>query len=121
MNDLNIKYKIWLETSNHDGILGDGKWRLLKTINETGSLKSAMKEHGLSYRKTWENLNRIEEMLGFRVIERQRGGQTGGKTVLSAQGIAIMEAFDRFHQKYDQLINNALQEMLREIKDSTQS
>jgi molybdate transport system regulatory protein len=121
MNDLKIKYKIWLETSNHYGILGDGKWRLLKSINETGSLKSAMKQHGLTYRKTWENLNRIEEMLGFRVIERQRGGPAGGKTVLTAQGIAIVEAFDRFHQKYDQMINNALYEMLDEIKSRTQS
>lgn len=116
MNNFNIKFKIWLETENHDGILGDGKWKLLQTINETGSLKAAMKKHGLSYRKTWNNLNKIEKFLGFPVIEKQRGGKNGGKTILTPQGQAIVESFNKFHEKYDTLINKALQETLNEIK-----
>lgn len=116
MKDFKIKYKIWLETTDNDGILGDGKWKLLKTINETGSLKAAMKKHGLTYRKTWDNLNKIECFLGFPIIERQRGGKEGGKTVLTRQGQAIVHAFDKFHEKYDQIIIQALQETLIEIK-----
>lgn len=116
MNDFSIRFKIWLETNDNCGILGDGKWKLLKTISETGSLKAAMKKHGLTYRKTWDNLNKIESFLGFQIIERQRGGKEGGKTVLTPQGQAIVNAFDNFHEKYDQIINQALQETLNEIK-----
>lgn len=115
MNKLFIKHKIWLETEDNDGVLGDGKCRLLKTISETGSLKEAMKLHKLTYRKTWDNLNKIEEMLGFAIIDRQRGGKDGGKTSLTPQGQAIVEAFDTFHLKYDALINQALQETLDDI------
>ncbi len=116
MNDFSIKYKIWLETNNKEGILGDGKWKLLKTISETCSLKAAMKKHGLTYRKTWDNLNKIEKVLGFQIIDRQRGGKEGGKTILTPQGQAIVNAFDKFHEKYDKIITQALQETLEEIK-----
>ncbi|HQQ12954.1 MAG TPA: LysR family transcriptional regulator [Bacteroidales bacterium] len=112
MIDFTIKFKIWLETKDDSGILGDGKWKLLKTINETGSLNAAMRKHGLTYRKTWDNLNKIEDKFGFPIIERQRGGKTGGKTVLTPQGQAIVTAFDKFHEKYDQIIAQALQETL---------
>jgi len=116
MNDFSLNFKIWLETNDDRGILGDGKWRLLQTISETGSLKAAMIKHGLTYRKTWDNLNKIEDFLGFPIIERQRGGKSGGKTVLTPQGQVIVDAFEKFHKKYDPLITQALQETINEIK-----
>ncbi|HOZ30370.1 MAG TPA: LysR family transcriptional regulator [Bacteroidales bacterium] len=114
--EIKLKYKIWLETDEKAGVLGDGKWRLLKAIDETGCLNNAMKKLGLSYRKTWDNLVKIEEMLGFKIVEKQRGGATGGNTVLTKEGKLIVNAFDRFHAKYDELITEGLEEMLTEIK-----
>ncbi len=116
MDKFTLKYKIWLETADNKGILGDGKYELLKTISETACLNAAMKKLNLSYRKTWDNLNKIEDILGFRIIERRRGGKTGGKTVLTPQGQAIVAAFDKFYEKYDTLICEALEETLSEIK-----
>ncbi len=116
MSKLSLKYKIWLETEDSKGILGDGKWKLLKTISETGSLNKAMKKLGLSYRKTWDNLNKIEKTLGFQIIKRQRGGKDGGNTELTHQGQAIVNAFDSFHEKYDTIISQALLETLEEMR-----
>jgi molybdate transport system regulatory protein len=119
--ELRIKYKIWLETDDNKGVLGDGKWKLLKAIHETGSLKEAMKKNKLSYRKTWDNLNKIEEILGFEIIHRQRGGKHGGESSLTAEGTAIVKAFDNFHSNYDELITNALADMLSQIQKEIQS
>jgi molybdate transport system regulatory protein len=116
MNDFSLKYKIWIETADNEGILGSGKCKLLKSIAETNSLKSAMIKHKLTYRKTWDNLNKIEQLFGFPVIETKRGGKTGGQTVLTPQGQAIVDAFDSFHSKYDTIISQALKETLQEIK-----
>ena len=116
MKNFTIKFKIWLETDDNKGILGEGKCNFLKTISETGSITKATKKLGLTYRKTWDNLNKIEKNLGFSVIHRQRGGKDGGKTVLTPQGQAIVDAFDKFHKKYDALISQALQETIDEIK-----
>jgi len=117
VKNLAIKYKIWLETDDNKGILGDGKLNLLRTISETGSLKAALEQHNLSYRKTWDNLKNMEETLGFSVIERQRGGKTGGNTTLTPKGQAIINAFDKFYQKHDSFIKEALKETLDEIKE----
>jgi molybdate transport repressor ModE-like protein len=118
MNQFEIKYKIWLETADKKGILGNGKWKLLKAINETGSLKEAMIKLNLSYRKTWDNLRKIEQLLGFRVVEKTRGGITGGKTVLTPQGKIIVTAFDKFHRNHDAAITKALNDMLIEIRQN---
>lgn len=119
MNDksLNLRFKIWLETDQHESVLGDGKWLLLKTIEETGSLKRAMKQLGLSYRKTWDNLNKIESTLGFELIERQRGGISGGKSTLSPRGKKIVEIFDRFHNDYDVQLEAYLNKLAEELKN----
>jgi len=115
--DIILKYKIWLETDEKEGVLGDGKWMLLKAIDETGCLNDAMKKLGLSYRKTWDNLAKIEEILGFKIVEKQRGGASGGKTGLTKEGKAIVDAFDRFHEKYDAMITDGLEKMLAEINE----
>jgi molybdate transport system regulatory protein len=81
--NIRLNYKIWLETKDELGILGDGKWQLLKAISETGSLKLAMEKLNLSYRKTWNNLQQIEERLGFPILNTQRGGTDGGGKNLS--------------------------------------
>lgn len=112
---LTLKFKIWLETEDKIGVLGDEKCNLLKSIGETGSLKEAMKKHNFTYRKTWNNLNKIEKTLGFPVIQKQRGGINGGKTTLTPQGQAIVNAFDNFHKKYDAIISKALSEILDDI------
>ncbi len=117
--EIKLKYKIWLETDENEGVLGDGKWYLLKAIDETGCLNDALKKLGLSYRKTWDNLVKIEETLGFKILEKQRGGASGGQTTLTEKGKAIVRAFDKFHDKYDAIISQGLDEMLNEIKEET--
>ena len=111
------KYKIWLETSDGKGILGDGKWLLLKTIEETGSLKAAIEKLGLSYRKTWNNLQQIEKRFGCPILETSRGGTDGGgNTYLTKDGEKIVKAFDKFHSNFDKLVNKAFISFLNDLK-----
>ena len=76
--NIQLNYKFWFETTDNKGILGDGKWKLLKLIEQTGSLKLAIEQSGLTYRKTWNNLRKIEKLLGFPILETSRGGAEGG-------------------------------------------
>ena len=100
-NNLKLNFKIWLENNDGESILGDGKWKLLKAIQETESLKKGIEQCGYSYRKTWNKLQEIETKLGFQLIERQRGGIAGGKTMLTPEGEKIMKLFEDFHLKFD--------------------
>ena len=103
---LRMNYKIWIETEDGTPILGEGKCKLLKEIQRTGSLKIAIENLGLSYRKTWNNLNRIEKKIGFHLVEKQRGGKEGGHTALTPQGEKVVEAFDRYYQEVDPLVKD---------------
>ncbi len=116
-SNINLNYKIWLETQYQLGILGDGKWVLLKAIEETGSLKSAMEKLKLTYRKTWNNLQQIEERLGFPILETTRGGADGGNTCLTEEGKRIVRAFDNFHNEFDVMINQAFDKFKKELEE----
>ena len=118
-SELKFKYKIWLETENGEGVLGEGKYRLLKKIEETGSLKLAIEQLGLSYRKTWDNLKKMEHELGFALIKPTRGGAEGGSTVLTLEGRIVIAAFDRFHREYDSIILQGFERILEEMKSVT--
>ncbi len=120
MENIQLNYKIWLETSGHVGVLGDKKCELLRAIDETGSLNDAMKKLGLTYRKTWDNLRRIENELGFPLIKPTRGGADGGGTVLTLEGKIIIAAFAKFHQEYDSIIQNGFEAILAEMKQKIQ-
>jgi molybdate transport system regulatory protein len=116
LDNLRLNYKIWLETSDQNGILGDKKCELLRAIDETGSLNDAMKKLNLTYRKTWDNLRKIERELGFPLIKPTRGGADGGSTILTTEGKILIQAFDKFHSEYDLVIQQGFERILNELK-----
>lgn len=116
MNNLHLSYKIWLETDRNIGVLGDKKCELLRAIDETGSLNDAMKKLGLTYRKTWDNLRKIEKELGFPLIIPTRGGAEGGSTVLTLEAKIIIAAFEKFHEEYDSIIQNGFETIISDLK-----
>jgi len=116
MDHLRLNYKIWLETAGAIGVLGDKKCELLRAIDETGSLNDAMKKLGLTYRKTWDNLRKIEHELGFPLIKPTRGGADGGNTVLTLEAKIIIAAFEKFHEDYDSIIQNGFETILSDLK-----
>ena len=109
------KYKIWLETKNGQGVLGDGKWLLLKAIEQNGSLMAATEKLGISYRNTWNRLKKIEKLLGYSLIEKKRGGKDGGNTILTENGIKLVQAFDNFHSEFDVMVNKAFNVLLNDL------
>jgi len=113
--DIKLDYKIWLADSEGNGILGDGKWRMLKLISEKGSLKAACDELGYTYRRTWGNIKKIEDFFGFPLLEKHRGGAEGGSMALTEEGKLLVKAFDRFHSDADAVIQKGFNDFLNEL------
>jgi len=110
--NLKPEYKIWFSSLNGDGILGDGKWKILKQIDECGSLVAACEKMGITYRRTWNDLRKIEKMLGFHLLETVRGGQEGGSTKLSPEGKRLVKTFDSFHHRMDKIMQKEFNRLL---------
>lgn len=115
--NIKLNYKIWLSTDNDSGIMGDGKWKILKAIQEHGSLKAATESLGITYRRTWGDLKEIEEQLGFPLLEKSRGGKDGGQSLLSSQGLKLVEAFDNLHKEVGDVMEKAFANFINALSD----
>jgi molybdate transport system regulatory protein len=116
---MNIRpeYKIWLATGDGVGVLGDGKWKILKAIDQTGSLMAACESLGFTYRRTWNDLKKVESILGFALLQKSRGGQDGGHSSLTPDGMRLVKAFDQFHARMDALMLKEFDQLLNELAD----
>ncbi|MFH1160272.1 MAG: LysR family transcriptional regulator [bacterium] len=116
IDTIRLHYKIWMEDPSGVGILGDGKWQMLKLIEEKGSMKAACDAMGYTYRRTWGNLKKIEDFFGFPLLEKHRGGAEGGNTQLTAEGKKMVQAFDRFHSQVDAVIKDGFSMFINELR-----
>ena len=107
MKKLHPRFKLWLSTEDARGVLGDGKWRLLQAVGREGSLQAASKSLGISYRKAWGDLKKAQAGLGVALVEKQRGGRTGGQTTLTAQGKKWLKAYTRLRRDVEKTVATA--------------
>ncbi len=113
--DVFLDYRVWLKTVNEKGIMGEGCVGLLKDIKESGSLKLAADKQEMSYRKAWGVIRKSEEMLGFKLVDKQRGGKDGGHSSLTAEGADLVLAFDELKSDISQSIKKITKKFFNKI------
>jgi molybdate transport system regulatory protein len=107
MKRLNARCKLWLSSKDIEGVFGDGKWRLLEAINLTGSLSEASKSLRISYRKAWGDLNKAQDALNVALVEKQRGGNRGGRTVLTSEGKMWVKSYSKFRADVEKALGKS--------------
>lgn len=115
-NDVFLRYKLWLSAVSGEGIIGEGQYKLLRAIEEKGSLKAAAEALGTSYRKSWGDIKNAEELLGYELTEKNRGGKDGGNSTLTTKAINLLEAYDALNKKMDSAIEDAYDDFREKIK-----
>jgi len=68
------------------GSLGPGKIALMEHISKCGSITSAGREMGMSYRRAWLLVDEINHMFREPLVEKQLGGAGGGGARLTKLG-----------------------------------
>jgi len=115
-NKLNFKTKIWIENESGQIVLGQGRIRMLETIDQTGSINAAAKAMGISYKAIWERLKLTEERLGKVLVIRKKGGAAGGASKLSDYAYQLIESFNELQKDVvkcdDQKFNRILRPVL---------
>lgn len=92
--EMKVAYKVWLD--NDGKAFGEGPYKLLKGVEEKGSLHQAAMDMHMSYRKAWLTLGSIEKKLGFPLITRQVGGVSGGGSQITDAGREFMKQYESF-------------------------
>ena len=75
---------------------GEGPCRLLHLIEETGSLRSAAAQMGLSYSKALRLVQHVEKELGFALTCKTIGGRGGGGSTLTAEARQFLERYEAY-------------------------
>ncbi len=115
MKRLRTRCKLWLSSKDVEGVFGDGKWRLLEAIGRTGSLSAASESLRISYRKAWGDLNKAQDALNVALVEKQRGGNMGGRTILTGEGKKWVKAYAKFRADVEKAVEKSYEKHIRKL------
>jgi molybdate transport system regulatory protein len=73
--------------------LGPGKAELLERIARTGSIAAAGHEMGMSYKRAWELVGRLNAMFREPIVASTRGGPGGGGAFLTETGRQVLTLY----------------------------
>ncbi len=115
MKKLKVRLKIWLSSKDVEGIFGDGKWRLLRAVETEGSLQAASQKLRISYRKAWGDLKKAQDALNITLVEKHRGGISGGRTALTSLGKKWVRTYTKFRADIEKAVDKAYEKHLKEL------
>ncbi|MDO4741262.1 MAG: LysR family transcriptional regulator [Eubacteriales bacterium] len=75
---------------------GEGPCRLLRGVEETGSLRAASARMGMAYTKALKLMRNAEQALGFALTMRTTGGKDGGGSRLTPQGEEWLTKYEAY-------------------------
>lgn len=90
--------KVYLLDENGQRFFGDGPCRLLRLVEETGSLQKAAQEMGMAYTKAMKLLKQAEAAVGEPLTRRLIGGAGGGGSVLTQRGRELTEQYEQYKE-----------------------
>jgi molybdate transport system regulatory protein len=93
---MKVHTKIWVETEQGKLLLGEGRLKIFKAIEKTGSLSAAARELGMSYRAVWGKVRTTEQRLGVKLVDGVAGGPKHGGTTLTKKAKKFVEKFENF-------------------------
>lgn len=81
---------------NHEGekFFGEGPARLLRSVQQTGSLRASALSMNMAYSKALRILKNAETALGFPLTTRCAGGRSGGGSQLTPEGEAWLVRYE---------------------------
>ncbi len=115
--DIFLKHNVWLETRGEDIVISAEGLDLLREVSLNESIVKSAQNMKISYRKAWGLLKEVEDLLGFRLIEKHRGGSSGGRTILTREGKALVSAYDDLNSEIDIALKDIAKRFFRRIND----
>ena len=79
--------------------IGPGRADLMERIAETGSISSAGKAMGMSYKRAWSLVQALNDGFGAPLVETSRGGSGQGGAALTEAGKAVLAHYRAMQDK----------------------
>lgn len=108
---LELGGSVWL-CAGQDTLGGAARIALLAAIRDTGSITSAAKAVGISYKSAWDAVDAMNNLAGEPLVTRAVGGKGGGGTTLTPRAHRLIETFhavEREHRKFIERASAAIE------------
>ncbi|MGN6231186.1 MAG: TOBE domain-containing protein [Trinickia sp.] len=108
---LELGGSVWLR-AGEETLGGAARIALLAAIRDTGSITSAAKAVGISYKSAWDAVDAMNNLAGEPLVMRAAGGKGGGGTTLTPRAHRLIETFhavEREHRKFIERASAAIE------------
>lgn len=78
--------------------LGDKRLDILRRIGESGSISSAARAAGVSYKAAWQAIETLSNLAGTALVSKAVGGSGGGGALLTPAGSRLLVAAERLNK-----------------------
>lgn len=91
--------KVYLLDEQNRRFFGEGPFRLLRAVEENGSLRSAAASMQMAYTKATKLIRQAEEAIGCPLTTRAVGGKNGGGSCLTSEGRELLGKYELYRDK----------------------
>ena len=112
-----FREKIQVKLIGQEAFFGPGPRQLLHGIRSRGSVAGACQAIGISYSKGRGIIRRMEQELGFELVQRRQGGAGGGSAGLTPKGEIFLEIFARYEDAVQNYAENIFHDYFDELEE----
>ena len=105
-----VNGSLWIE-GDGQRFFGPGPVELLELIETTGSISKAAKGMGMSYKKAWEIVNRINGMGAGPFVVTSIGGEDGGGSAISADAKEMIAWYRELRERFRKFLESESNEL----------
>ncbi len=95
MVKLQLKSRQWLVNREGEMVMGEGRKRILETIEQTGSINKAAKALKMSYKGVWSRIKATERHLNLQLVRSE--GKRG--SYVTEEGKALLNRYSRLKKE----------------------
>ena len=108
---MKARIRVTLTTEDGERFYGPGVQDLLTGIRKYSSVKEACAAMDLSYSKGRRILRHAEAALGYQLVERQRGGASGGSAVLTHQAEDFIQRYQSLTDSINVYVSGCMEDL----------
>jgi molybdate transport system regulatory protein len=106
-----VKLMVTASEDRKGPTFGKGAATLLHGIEDNGSLNKTAKNLHMAYSKAWSMIKKVEEGLGFQLIDRY--GARGSK--LTDDGREFLKLYDAYEKKIETYAEKSFREIFKDF------
>src|ERR1700742_5045275 len=94
-----VKGTLWIECEK-ERFFGPGRVELLQRIDETGSIRKAAADMGMSYKKAWDMITAVNKQAVRPLVVAKAGGEKGGGSVITEDAKQLIAYHARLRERF---------------------